>query len=88
MLTLTLSTVQTKYPVRIFKFDVKTETLVRDGKTGRCIECGCGEAGELLGLVNQRDITRRFDGYTDKKATEKKIVTDVMKDGDVRLLPD
>jgi fatty-acyl-CoA synthase len=33
--------------------------------------------------VNQKDITRRFDGYTDKKATEKKIVTGVMKDGDV-----
>ena len=33
--------------------------------------------------MNQKDITRRFDGYTDKKATEKKIVTGVMKDGDV-----
>ena len=35
--------------MRIFKFDVRTEALLRNEKTGRCIECGAGEAGELLG---------------------------------------
>ena len=74
--------VQTKYPVRICKFDVQSETLVRDAR-GRCVECGVDEPGELLGKVDQKDVTRRFDGYTDRKATEKKIVTGVLADDDV-----
>ena len=39
-------------------------------------------AGELLGLVNQRDASRNFAGYTDRAATVRKLATDVIKKGD------
>ena len=41
-----------------------------------------GEAGELLGLVNQADATRNFAGYTDVAATRRKLVRDVLRRGD------
>ena len=51
--------------------------LTSAASDGRC-------AGlELLGQVNQKDVSRRFDGYTDKKATGKKLVCDVVKEGDM-----
>mmetsp|Transcript_114368 Transcript_114368/g.209408 ORF Transcript_114368/g.209408 Transcript_114368/m.209408 type:complete len:643 (-) Transcript_114368:127-2055(-) len=73
--------IEAKYPVALVKFDVKSETVVRD-LDGRCVRCVPGEAGELLGLIKMDDPTRRFDGYTDAKATEKKILTDVFTEGD------
>merc|ERR1711908_234178 len=60
---------------------VASETVDRDAN-GRCIRCEPGEAGELLGLIKMDDPTRRFDGYTDEKATEKKILLDVFAEGD------
>lgn len=36
---------------RMFKIDLITEELIRDPKTGFCIECSAGEPGELLGRV-------------------------------------
>lgn len=38
--------------------------------------------GELLGLVNQRDASRNFAGYTDRAATLRKLARDVVKKGD------
>lgn len=45
---------------------------MRDNK-GRCIPCGPGEVGQLVGLINDRDPSRRFDGYTDVSASQKKV---------------
>lgn len=70
-----------KYPVALVRFDVSSETLLRNGE-GRCIPCLPGEPGELLGLIKKDDPTRQFDGYTDNKSTEKKIVRNVFEDGD------
>ena len=46
--------------------------LVRDG-SGLCVECCAGEVGQVLGLIDDRDPSRRFDGYTDADATKKKV---------------
>merc|ERR1711988_579110 len=73
--------IEAKYPVALVKFDVQSETVFRDSN-GRCIRCEAGEAGELLGLIKMDDPTRRFDGYTDDKATEKKILRNVFAEGD------
>lgn len=70
-----------KYPVKIIKFDVESETVLRN-EHGRCIEVAPGEAGELVGYIDNKDVTRRFDGYNDSAATEKKIVRDVLREGD------
>jgi len=68
-------------PAKIVKFDVETEQPVR-GPDGFCIECEAGEVGELLGLIADDDPLRSFKGYTDKKATKKKIIENVFKKGD------
>lgn len=40
---------------------------------GRCVRCAPGEVGQVLGLINDDDPSRRFDGYTDAAATAKKV---------------
>merc|ERR1712054_454990 len=35
-----------------------------------------------IGLINDSDATRRFDGYTNIEATKKKIINDVFKKND------
>eukprot|EP01103_Thecamoeba_quadrilineata_P007325 TRINITY_DN1719_c0_g1_i1.p1 TRINITY_DN1719_c0_g1~~TRINITY_DN1719_c0_g1_i1.p1 ORF type:complete len:632 (+),score=105.20 TRINITY_DN1719_c0_g1_i1:40-1935(+) len=69
------------HPARLVKFDQETETPVR-AKNGFCIECKPNEAGELLGCIEQGDPSREFSGYTDPKATEKKILRNVFVKGD------
>ena len=69
------------YPVKIVKFDQEREDLIRNIK-GRCTECEIGEVGEAIGLINDKDATRKFDGYTDKTATKKKIAENIFKQGD------
>ena len=63
----------------IIKHDAATEMPVRDPKTGLCIPCARGEPGELVGLI---DPNIAFDGYTNKEATAKKILTGVLQKGD------
>jgi fatty-acyl-CoA synthase len=68
------------YGTRIVRFDVEREEIAR-GPDGRCIECAPGEAGELLGRIQQSGFVR-FEGYSDTAATAKKIVRDVFEPGD------
>ena len=69
-------------PFYLFKFDVETETVLRD-KDGRCIRCGPDEVGEMMGRIDvDKNPMSRFDGYQNKEATKKKVVCDVEKKGD------
>ncbi|GMS94741.1 hypothetical protein PENTCL1PPCAC_16916, partial [Pristionchus entomophagus] len=70
------------YPVRLVKVDEETGELLRD-KKGLAIPCKPGESGELVGIINNKDVFRRFDGYVDKGDTNKKIYRDVFKKGDL-----
>ncbi len=68
--------------VALLRYDVEADALVRDG-AGRCVECAPGEAGELVSkIVEGRTAVGRFEGYTSKEATEKKILRDVFEPGD------
>ena len=69
------------YPVKIIKFNQETEELVRNNK-GLCMLTNTNEPGEGIGLINEKDATRRFDGYTNETATNKKIATGVLKKDD------
>ena len=60
--------------IEIVKFDVEKEEPIRDEK-GFCIPCEDGEVGEAIGEI-QIDAAG-FDGYVDKQATQKKILSDV-----------
>lgn len=63
------------------KYDVENDQVIRDKKTGLCIACQPGEVGELVGRIDE-DPLRQFAGYTDKKASERKILTNVFEKGD------
>ncbi len=67
----------------MIRFDVAGEHEVR-GPDGRCIVCAPGEVGELVSeIVNDpKKPSQRFEGYADQAATAKKILTNVVREGD------
>lgn len=68
-------------PIYIVEVDPTTGEILRD-KNGHCIEVPCGKNGALIGKILWKDFARRFDGYTNKDATKKKILKNVFKKGD------
>jgi len=68
-------------PARVVRFDVEREMPVR-GPDGLCIECGPDEVGETLGGISKR-AGREFEGYTTKSDSDKKMLHDVFKKGDM-----
>lgn len=68
-------------PSRIVRFDVEKELPVR-GADGLCIECAPDEVGEALGGVSTR-AGREFEGYTNPADSEKKMLRDVFRKGDI-----
>ena len=71
---------RSKFNVRLVRFDVETEMPIR-GMNGLCQECKPGEIGEAIGIIGH-DVRHSYSGYADKAATQKKILTDVLKKGD------
>jgi len=69
------------YPVRLIRVN-EFGDVIRD-ENGLCILCKPGEPGEFVGKIVKNHPSRHFDGYVDKDATERKIVRDVMKTGDM-----
>jgi len=68
--------------IALVQFDVERGEVVRDAQ-GRCRGCGVDEPGELLGRIAEgRSVAGRFEGYTSRDATEKKILRDVFEPGD------
>jgi fatty-acyl-CoA synthase len=72
-----------RFPVRLIRCDPETSMPIRDA-AGLCIACGVDEPGEAIGqLAHQvQSPARRFDGYTDHAASERKILRDVFAHGD------
>ena len=64
--------------VALVKYDQENDEILRDAK-GCCMEVSKGEPGLLLGEITS---DYAFDGYTNKEATHKKVVGDVLKGGD------
>ncbi|MFM9861192.1 long-chain-acyl-CoA synthetase [Pseudoxanthobacter sp. M-2] len=72
-----------RFPLEVVRFDEATEQPVR-GPDGRCIKCAPGEVGELVSQIldDPKKPAQRFEGYADRAATSKKIVTDAFRPGD------
>ena len=71
------------YPVRLVKPDPNAMSLpLRHSQSGHCESAGVNEVGLLIGPINTSRTDRRFDGYLDKEATEKKILSNVFSTGD------
>ncbi|KAE8136215.1 hypothetical protein BDV38DRAFT_272262 [Aspergillus pseudotamarii] len=67
----------------VVQVDHETQQPWRDSKTGFCKEVPRGEPGELLYAINAADPVETFQGYfKNSKATESKIVRDVLRKGD------
>ena len=66
-------------PVAFVTYDPDTGQPLRDER-GRVRKVRSGEAGLLLSKVSN---FQPFDGYTDPKASEKKLVRNAFRDGDV-----
>ena len=67
---------------KIVKFNVEDEKVIRNSD-GFCIECGPDEIGEAIGLIpDDGKFAGRYDGYTSKEASEKKILENVFESGD------
>ncbi|MCT7656968.1 long-chain-acyl-CoA synthetase FadD6 [Mycobacterium deserti] len=66
-------------PVAFVEYDPESGDPIRDDN-GRVKKVKGGEPGLLLSKVSN---FQPFDGYTDKEATEKKLVRDAFKEGDV-----
>ncbi len=66
---------------RIVKFDVESEDVIR-GDDGFCVLADEMEAGEAIGKIDETKPGGSFEGYNNKEATQKKILTDVFEKGD------
>jgi len=67
--------------VALARYDHARGVLVRDAH-GFCIPCGPEEPGELLGRIDHGAGTMEYDGYTDRAATERKVLRDAFAPGD------
>lgn len=72
-----------KTNLRLVRYDVSTDSYLQD-EHGYCIPCEPGEVGEGIGMIiNHPEIGGgRFEGYTNKEATEQKILRNVFCEGD------
>lgn len=68
-----------RFPVALIRIDTETGEPLR-GPGGRCLRSGPDEPGEALGKLGKS--ATRFDGYTDREASERKILRDVFETGD------
>lgn len=73
------------YPVCLIKLNEETNEPLRD-ENDLCLHCTGGESGEFVGKIITHDITRSFDGYLNREATNKKIIRNVFSKGDQAFL--
>jgi len=64
--------------VHLIEYDIETQSEVR-GADGFCRDAAPGQPGEAIAKITS---AARFDGYSDKSATESKILRDVFEEGD------
>ena len=67
----------------MYFFSYSLGEIVR-GTDGLAVEVEIGEAGQAVGTID--DKMRKFDGYTNKEATKKKITNDIFTKGDSAYL--
>jgi fatty-acyl-CoA synthase len=71
-----------RFPAAIIRLDAELGVPVRS-VDGLCVACARGEVGEAIGRIGTADGGGgRFEGYTDARETEKKILRDVLAKGD------
>ena len=71
------------FPIAVVRFDMDKGEPVR-GPDGFCHECEPDETGELISCIVNNPLKpgQRFDGYSDKNASEKKVLHDAFEADD------
>ncbi|CAI5449656.1 unnamed protein product [Caenorhabditis angaria] len=69
------------HPVRLIKVDDVTGEAIRT-VDGLCIACNPGESGAMVSTIRKNNPLLQFEGYLNKKETNKKIIRDVFARGD------
>jgi fatty-acyl-CoA synthase len=72
-----------RFPVVLVRFDTVAGKPVRN-EAGLCERCAMNEVGEAISKIseNRMDAGGRFEGYTDKAASDLKILRNVFVAGD------
>jgi fatty-acyl-CoA synthase len=66
----------------IVLYDVETDSYPK-GEDGFYMRAAPGEIGELMGEIKPGETRFRYDGYKNKAASQKKVMHDVFKQGDM-----
>jgi fatty-acyl-CoA synthase len=67
-------------PVALIKFDIGIGEPTRN-EEGFCVRCSTNEVGEAIGKIDASSRSR-FEGYTDKEASDRKVLRNVFMNGD------
>ena len=67
-------------PVALIKFDIGIGKPIRN-EEGFCVRCSTNEVGEAIGKIDASSGSR-FEGYTDKEASDRKVLRNVFMNGD------
>lgn len=71
-----------RFPIALVAFDVETGEPLRDDQ-GRCRRCEVDEVGEAIGrIATDGSPEGQFDGYTDRAASDRKVLRNVFSEGD------
>jgi fatty-acyl-CoA synthase len=72
-----------RFPVALVEFDTDTGDPVRN-EEGFCIRCPPNRVGEAISQIFNDDfrLGSRFEGYTDREASERKVLRSVFVKGD------
>jgi len=72
-----------RFPLALVKSDAATGEPQRT-EDGFCVRCKISEIGEALGRIHGAGarIDAKFEGYTDKRESKRKIIRDVFEFGD------
>jgi fatty-acyl-CoA synthase len=72
-----------RFPGALVKHDAEQDAPLRDGR-GFCVRCAPREAGEAIGrlVTDPANVGSRYEGYTDRAASDNKILRDVFEPGD------
>jgi len=72
-----------RFSPAVVKFDFEMGEPLRD-EHGRCIRCARHEVGEALGKIQDDPsmVGTRFEGYTNRQASDKKVLRNVFEQGD------
>lgn len=66
----------------LIRYDVESATYIK-GSDGFYIPTDFGEVGELIGEIRPGEARFRYDGYENKNASDKKVLHNVLKKGDM-----